>query len=189
MRWDFVFHSAASRWSWAAGGSTCSPKTSRMWNIPTWRSTAVHVKMGEAWFRSGATEWRTKYIPPPLSPVFIFTNTFAHFGVGRDCSGLFPLTVQKGHYVWNKKQLLSLNPNSVDYLLGELIIELPVKCKWRATLYESFISLNCVIQVSLNPEICRLTWRGTLRLILRSQRWWKWPSRSWGRTPVDSTCW
>ncbi|XP_039653053.1 alkaline phosphatase, tissue-nonspecific isozyme isoform X2 [Perca fluviatilis] len=25
---------------------------------------------------------------------------------------------KKGHYVWNKKQLLSLNPNSVDYLLG-----------------------------------------------------------------------
>ncbi|XP_034541018.1 alkaline phosphatase, tissue-nonspecific isozyme isoform X1 [Notolabrus celidotus] len=30
----------------------------------------------------------------------------------------FPFTVQKGHYVWNKKQLLSLNPNNVDYLLG-----------------------------------------------------------------------
>lgn len=28
-------------------------------------------------------------------------------------------TEQKGHYVWNKKQLLSLNPNNVDYLLGE----------------------------------------------------------------------
>lgn len=26
--------------------------------------------------------------------------------------------LQKGHYVWNKKQLLSLNPNNVDYLLG-----------------------------------------------------------------------
>ncbi|KAF7644474.1 hypothetical protein LDENG_00221500, partial [Lucifuga dentata] len=25
---------------------------------------------------------------------------------------------KKGHYVWNKKQLLSLNPNNVDYLLG-----------------------------------------------------------------------
>ncbi|XP_070758478.1 LOW QUALITY PROTEIN: alkaline phosphatase, tissue-nonspecific isozyme [Enoplosus armatus] len=25
---------------------------------------------------------------------------------------------KKGHYVWNKKQLLSLNPNHVDYLLG-----------------------------------------------------------------------
>uniref|UniRef100_A0A8D3DLE1 Alkaline phosphatase n=1 Tax=Scophthalmus maximus TaxID=52904 RepID=A0A8D3DLE1_SCOMX len=36
----------------------------------------------------------------------------------KDGRGLFPLTVQKGHYVWNKKQLLSLNPNSVDYLLG-----------------------------------------------------------------------
>lgn len=26
--------------------------------------------------------------------------------------------VQKGHYVWNKQQLASLNPNQVDYLLG-----------------------------------------------------------------------
>lgn len=25
---------------------------------------------------------------------------------------------QKGHYVWNKRQLLSLNPNNVDHLLG-----------------------------------------------------------------------
>lgn len=25
---------------------------------------------------------------------------------------------QKGRYVWNKKQLLSLNPTAVDYLLG-----------------------------------------------------------------------
>lgn len=27
--------------------------------------------------------------------------------------------LQNGHYVWNKKQLLSLNPSAVDYLLGE----------------------------------------------------------------------
>lgn len=30
------------------------------------------------------------------------------------------LNKQNAHYVWNKKELLSLNPNSVDYLLGEL---------------------------------------------------------------------
>lgn len=30
-----------------------------------------------------------------------------------------PITVQKGYYVWNKQQLLSLNPNNVNYLLGE----------------------------------------------------------------------
>jgi hypothetical protein len=30
------------------------------------------------------------------------------------------LNKQNANYVWNKKELLSLNPNSVDYLLGEL---------------------------------------------------------------------
>lgn len=34
---------------------------------------------------------------------------------------LFFTNLQKGHYVWNKKQLLSLNPNNVDYLLGKCI--------------------------------------------------------------------
>lgn len=36
-------------------------------------------------------------------------------------SGFF-VNWQKGHYVWNKKQLLSLNPNNVDYLLGKCVI-------------------------------------------------------------------
>lgn len=46
-----------------------------------------------------------------------------YFGVESECARsparspvLAP--VQKGQYVWNKKQLLSLNPNSVDFLLG-----------------------------------------------------------------------
>lgn len=53
-----------------------------------------------------------------------------YFGVQGICSllvvgllaiVLFFFTVQNGHYVWNKKQLLSLNPNNVDYLLGEFL--------------------------------------------------------------------
>lgn len=39
----------------------------------------------------------------------------------------FFLTVQKGHYVWNKKKLLSLNPNNVDYLLGEFPVSVSLQ--------------------------------------------------------------
>lgn len=111
------------------------------------------------------------------------------------------LTVQKGHYVWNKKQLLSLNPANVDYLLGEFLASVSLwNPHWSVNeephVYAFAVGLfpACNIlfllefQVSLNPGIWLMTWRGTLRLILRWQRWWKWPSRSWRRTPVDFTC-
>lgn len=39
--------------------------------------------------------------------------------VTLSCMFLSFLTMQKGHYVWNKNQLFSLNPANVDHLLGE----------------------------------------------------------------------
>lgn len=42
-------------------------------------------------------------------------------------SFFFFLTVQKGHYVWNKKKLLSLNPNNVDHLLGEFPVSVSLQ--------------------------------------------------------------
>ncbi len=118
----------------------------------------------------------------------------------------FFLTVQNGHYVWNKKQLLSLNPNNVDYLLGEFPVSVSLwSSHWSVNeepyVYAFAVGLfsacnilvllePCLLffQVSLNLEIWHMTWRGTLRLILRWQRWWRWPSRSWGGTQMDSTC-
>lgn len=60
---------------------------------------------------------------------FIFPITFTYSGVQSDCSAkthnvvlYICVFVQKGYYVWNKKQLLSLNPNNVNYLLGEFLV-------------------------------------------------------------------
>lgn len=77
-----------------------------------------------------------------LCSLFILPITFTYLGLQSDCSVtvihtvlyvrvlyLFIfLTVQKGHYVWNKQQLLSLNPSNVDYLLGKFLVSL--KCKF-----------------------------------------------------------
>lgn len=141
------------RWLWVAEGSTCSRKTSRMLSTPALGSTTAHEKTGDTLCRNGLKEQRTKYVSPPLPSLWCFSAPFylpSYIFILRnskwlrryhsDFLFLFPLfiyiffNVQKGHYVWNKQQLLSLNPNNVDHLLGEFaaaIIKLPLKCKWR----------------------------------------------------------
>lgn len=72
----------------------------------------------------------SSFLPLSSPPSFICPIPFAYW-VQSDCSVtshtilyvcVFFVTVQKGHYVWNKMQLLSLNPNNVDYLLGEFLV-------------------------------------------------------------------
>lgn len=61
----------------------------------------------------------------------------------------FFFLLQKKHYVWNKTQLLSLNPNNVDYLLGESqshydsFIEVLIKSHMRLLLLQAYFL--CVI--------------------------------------------
>lgn len=50
--------------------------------------------------------------------------------VTLSCTLVSFLTMQRGHYVWNKNQLLSLNPANVDHLLGGLPVSFS-KCAWR----------------------------------------------------------
>lgn len=90
--------------------------------------------------RNLVQEWteRTKdkvcFSSPPASLVFprtllpsqlhLHTHLHTHVIIQTFCSFflflyIYFFNVQKGHYVWNKQQLLSLNPNNVDHLLGE----------------------------------------------------------------------
>lgn len=77
--------------------------------------------------RNLVAEWMEKMKDSVSSPLSCFFCSFFHlpkfhwhileFGVSVHVL-LHVLHLQKGHYVWNKKELLSLNPNNVDYLLG-----------------------------------------------------------------------
>lgn len=64
-----------------------------------------------------------KYMFPKNVSDVEYPNVAKHSGTRKDGRNLVQewrdrMEAQKGHYVWNKKQLLSLNPNNVDYLLG-----------------------------------------------------------------------
>ncbi|XP_017260294.2 alkaline phosphatase-like, partial [Kryptolebias marmoratus] len=64
-----------------------------------------------------------KYMIPKDTPDVEYPTQTKHNGTRKDGRNLVQEWVnrvkdKKGHYVWNKKQLLSLNPNNVDYLLG-----------------------------------------------------------------------
>lgn len=64
-----------------------------------------------------------KYMFPKNQSDVEYPNIPKHSGTRRDGRNLVQewsdrMKNQKGYYVWNKKQLLSLNPNNVDYLLG-----------------------------------------------------------------------
>ncbi|KAM6947380.1 alkaline phosphatase, tissue-nonspecific isozyme isoform 1-T3 [Lycodopsis pacificus] len=64
-----------------------------------------------------------KYMFPKNLSDVEYPRVAKHSGTRKDGRNLVQEWIdktkdKKGHYVWNKKQLLSLNPNSVDYLLG-----------------------------------------------------------------------
>ncbi|XP_061742336.1 alkaline phosphatase, tissue-nonspecific isozyme [Nerophis ophidion] len=64
-----------------------------------------------------------KYMYPKNTPDMEYPNIGKHNGTRNDGRNLVKEWVdkmkdKKGHYVWNKSQLLSLNPGSVNYLLG-----------------------------------------------------------------------
>ncbi|XP_032369763.1 alkaline phosphatase, tissue-nonspecific isozyme [Etheostoma spectabile] len=64
-----------------------------------------------------------KYMFPKNMSDVEYPDVPKHSGTRKDGRNLVQewtdrVKDKKGHYVWNKKQLLSLNPNSVDYLLG-----------------------------------------------------------------------
>ncbi|KAM6928003.1 alkaline phosphatase, tissue-nonspecific isozyme isoform 1-T2 [Xenentodon cancila] len=64
-----------------------------------------------------------KYMFPKNMSDVEYPNQLKHSGTRNDGRNLVQEWVDrmkdmKGRYVWNKKQLLSLNPNNVDYLLG-----------------------------------------------------------------------
>uniref|UniRef100_A0A8D2ZFF4 Alkaline phosphatase n=1 Tax=Scophthalmus maximus TaxID=52904 RepID=A0A8D2ZFF4_SCOMX len=64
-----------------------------------------------------------KYMFPKNQSDVEYPDVAKHSGTRKDGRSLVQewsdrMKDKKGHYVWNKKQLLSLNPNSVDYLLG-----------------------------------------------------------------------
>ncbi|XP_029947111.1 alkaline phosphatase, tissue-nonspecific isozyme [Salarias fasciatus] len=64
-----------------------------------------------------------KYMYPKNQSDVEYPNIPKHSGTRKDGRNLVEEWIakkkdKKGHYVWNKKQVLSLNPNNVDYLLG-----------------------------------------------------------------------
>ncbi|XP_039861810.1 alkaline phosphatase, tissue-nonspecific isozyme [Simochromis diagramma] len=64
-----------------------------------------------------------KYMFPKNMSDVEYPNILKHSGTRKDGRNLVQEWVdrmkdKKKHYVWNKTQLLSLNPNNVDYLLG-----------------------------------------------------------------------
>ncbi|XP_040890826.1 alkaline phosphatase, tissue-nonspecific isozyme [Toxotes jaculatrix] len=64
-----------------------------------------------------------KYMFPKNTSDVEYPDVAKHSGTRKDGRNLVQewldrVKDKKGHYVWNKKQLLSLNPNNVDYLLG-----------------------------------------------------------------------
>uniref|UniRef100_A0A8C3A7D1 Alkaline phosphatase n=1 Tax=Cyclopterus lumpus TaxID=8103 RepID=A0A8C3A7D1_CYCLU len=64
-----------------------------------------------------------KYMFPKNTSDVEYPGVAKHSGTRKDGRNLVQEWIDKmrnkrGHYVWNKKQLLSLNPTSVDYLLG-----------------------------------------------------------------------
>lgn len=64
-----------------------------------------------------------KYMFPQNQSDIEYPNIAKHSGTRKDKRNLVQEWInnmqnKKGHYVWNKQQLLSLNPNNVDYLLG-----------------------------------------------------------------------
>ncbi|MEQ2179974.1 hypothetical protein GOODEAATRI_030830, partial [Goodea atripinnis] len=63
-----------------------------------------------------------KYMYPKNMPDVEYPTQSKHNGTRKDGRNLVEEWTNKrknerAHYVWNKKQLLSLNPNNVDYLL------------------------------------------------------------------------
>lgn len=74
--------------------------------------------------RNLVAEWteRTKdSVSPPaaLGPPALVSLSHFELTLTRPRARSVSPPLQKGHYVWNKQQLLSLNPTAVDYLLGE----------------------------------------------------------------------
>ncbi|XP_033822674.1 alkaline phosphatase, tissue-nonspecific isozyme [Periophthalmus magnuspinnatus] len=64
-----------------------------------------------------------KYMFPKNQSDVEYPNIAKHSGTRKDGRNLVQEWIDKmqskrGHYVWNKNQLLSLNPNNVEYLLG-----------------------------------------------------------------------
>ncbi|KAM7422058.1 hypothetical protein PAMA_010242 [Pampus argenteus] len=64
-----------------------------------------------------------KYMFPKNTSDVEYPNITKHSGTRKDGRNLVQdwitrMKDKKGHYVWNKTQLLSLNPNNVNYLLG-----------------------------------------------------------------------
>ncbi|KAI1890559.1 hypothetical protein AGOR_G00154930 [Albula goreensis] len=64
-----------------------------------------------------------KYMSPKNTSDVEYPAELKHSGTRKDGRNLVEewknrMADQKGHFVWNRKDLLSLNPNDVDYLLG-----------------------------------------------------------------------
>uniref|UniRef100_A0A7N5ZRJ3 Alkaline phosphatase n=1 Tax=Anabas testudineus TaxID=64144 RepID=A0A7N5ZRJ3_ANATE len=64
-----------------------------------------------------------RYMFPRNTPDAEYPDMAKHNGTRKDGRNLVKewtdrMSNKKGHYVWNKQQLLSLNPSNVDYLLG-----------------------------------------------------------------------
>uniref|UniRef100_A0A3Q3KR10 Alkaline phosphatase n=1 Tax=Mastacembelus armatus TaxID=205130 RepID=A0A3Q3KR10_9TELE len=64
-----------------------------------------------------------KFMFPKNKTDVEYPDVAKHSGTRKDSRNLVQEWIdrmkdKRGHYVWNKKQLLSLNPNNVDYLLG-----------------------------------------------------------------------
>ncbi|XP_062402061.1 alkaline phosphatase, tissue-nonspecific isozyme [Sardina pilchardus] len=64
-----------------------------------------------------------KYMFPKDTPDVEYPNDKLHMGTRKDGRNLVDewkerMKEKRAHYVWNKKELLSLNPNKVDHVLG-----------------------------------------------------------------------
>lgn len=64
-----------------------------------------------------------KYMYPKNTSDVEYPAERKHMGTRKDGRNLVEewkerVKSQRGHYVWNRKELLALNPNNVDYLLG-----------------------------------------------------------------------
>lgn len=123
--------------------------------------------------------------------IFIFWNSKWLYLYHQNCSVPFFLffLLQKNHYVWNKTQLLSLNPNNVDYLLGESqshydsFIEVLIKSHMRLLLLQAYFlcvipcyTLSCALWYS------RSLWTWGHDIWLGEEHW------EWSFTDRDGGC-
>ncbi|CAB1353632.1 unnamed protein product [Coregonus sp. 'balchen'] len=116
------------RWAKEAGKSVGIVTTTRV-NHATPSAAYAHC-VDRDWYSDGEMPAEAvimgggrKYMFPKNQSDVEYPGEKKHFGTRIDGRNLVEewnnrMKNKKAHYVWNKKELLSLNPNSVDYILG-----------------------------------------------------------------------